>query len=268
MALLEAARTRRAAGQPRPLVIRAFQQAIEAAESTRRGWLVDFVETEIEQFDPLWMAKRVQERLRGRQVKAPTTSLVAAERETGSVLYLDMQESTSFARARDPEYVLMVVNQLLGGLADEVNSFGGQISSYRGDGFMALWRGMDHPRRAVEASLALVNCTEQFNQPLRQLGHKPIEVRIGIATGELCFGNIGTYEKMDYTAIGATANLGARLESIAEPGKPCLSAATREAVGELFEFTAAAPQWVELKGMGRQACWHLLKRSDEPPMAR
>jgi class 3 adenylate cyclase len=92
---------------------------------------------------------------------------------------------------------------------------------------MALLREADHAVRAVAAGLDLFAALEPFNEPRRLLGLPVFTARGGIASGRGVPGHVGTYDKMDYTAIGTTANLGAPLESIAERGHPCISRQTR-----------------------------------------
>ena len=88
---------------------------------------------------------------------------------------------------------------------------------FRGDGFMAVVRGQYHARRAVDAALDMNPSIQAFNEPRRLLGLPEFSTRVGISTGEMCFGNAGTYDKLDFTAIGRAVNLGAdRAEGEAE----------------------------------------------------
>ncbi len=259
-ALLEIARTREAAGEPRPVVLAAYRRALEGAESCRRPHLVGEIERELDRVDPQEGLRSACRRARGRLVTQPTTSLIESVRESGSVLYLDVQGSTQFARERDPEEVMLTVNEMMAGLEAVLRRHTGQISSFRGDGFLALFRGMNHAPRAATAALELIAAIEEFNAPRRQLELGELAVRTGVATGEMCWGNVGTYDKLDFTVVGTPANLGARLEAKARTGGLCISDATRELLGDRFAYSAASPQQDELKGLGTQRFWHVVGR--------
>src|SRR5262249_44777971 len=113
----------------------------------------------------------------------------------------------------------------------------------------------NHAVRAVAAGLDLFQELEAFNQPRIVLGLKPFEARIGIASGEVYLGNVGTYDKMDYTAIGTTANLGARLETMARPKMPCISWETHNVVRDRFRYAEDSPRTENLKGLGPTPMW-------------
>ena len=83
-------------------------------------------------------------------------------------------------------------------------------------------------------------------------------MRIGIATGELCFGNVGTYDKLEYGVVGNAANLGARLEAQARTDAPCISDQTRESLGSRFELREAE---ADLRGFGKLCFWYVLRPS-------
>jgi adenylate cyclase len=131
-------------------------------------------------------------------------------------------------------------------------------SSFRGDGFMAIFRGSDHAIRGVTAALEMTGSLVDFNKPRELLALPLFGVRIGVATGEVVLGNVGTYDKIDFEAIGTTCNLGARLEGRAEPGVPCISAGTHEAVGDRFEYKPGSPRTEFLKGIGDQQVWDVV----------
>jgi class 3 adenylate cyclase len=83
---------------------------------------------------------------------------------------------------------------------------------------------------------------------------------VGLATGEVFIGNIGTYEKMSFAAIGTTTNLAARLQSAAEPGLPCISRATFEEVKGRFRFIAGGGRTALAKGLADQQVWDVTDR--------
>jgi class 3 adenylate cyclase len=264
-AMLEIARTRRDAAEPRPVVTMAYKDALRLAEESRRPRIVGLVEEELREVDPEAHLRAMYARARGCTVDESTTSLVDARRDTGTVLYFDIQGSTEFARGHDPEEVLLIFNELIFELVREIRTRGGEVSGYRGDGLLALFEGLErgesHAVRAVEAALGIVRVAREANAPRKLLGLPPLVVRVGVATGELCFGNVGTYDKLEYSVVGNAANLGARLEGRALPDMPCVSDQTRELVGARFRFAEDSPRTDELKGFGPTRYWHVMVRN-------
>jgi adenylate cyclase len=114
----------------------------------------------------------------------------------------------------------------------------------------------------VTAALELYPALAAFNEPRKVLKLPLFVARIGISTGQVFLGNVGTYDKMDFTALGATANLGARLEAEAEPGLPCISRDTHALVHTRFLFREGNPRRKELKGIGEQELWDVVGRRE------
>ena len=137
------------------------------------------------------------------------------------------------------------------------------MSAFRGDGFMAIFRGRHHAARAVSAGLDLCRQMEDFNEPRTILGLQKFAIRVGISTGDAVLGNVGTYDLMDYTALGTTVNLAARVESEAEPGLPCISQRTFDEVRGRFRFREGSPRSILPKGLeelGHQQVWDVIAR--------
>lgn len=138
------------------------------------------------------------------------------------------------------------------------------VNQYQGDGFMAVVRGEDHAGRAVLAALDLLRALEQFNKPRRILKLRLLEARIGMHSGSVCFGNLGTYDKMDFTAIGSTAHLAKRIEGNAETGVPCISTATHQLVKDRFVYKPGNPRVLlpsEVKGFDEPCpVWDVVER--------
>ena len=258
---LEIARTLRT--QASSLTTNALQDALSRAEDCRRDQLVLEIESELKEVDSIAYYRHIHTRARGRNAPAETSSLLGGTRETATVMFLDVQGSTEYARSRDPEIVMMTLNQMMAEFTAVLKRHDVAVTAYLGDGFMALVRGTDNAWRAVRSALDLGESLSEFNQPRDTLGLQPLQVRIGIASGEVFIGNVGTYDKMDFTAIGTTANLAARLQSEAKPGIPCVSRDTYQKTGEYFVFTENSPRLVDLKGLGLQEAWDVLRRKDQ-----
>ena len=255
----EIARTAQAAGEPRPLVTEEYASALAMAETCRRAGLVRGIEEELKVIDPEAYYSHVFHRVRGRGMPEPTYSLIDGTSEPVTVLFLDLKDSTSYGLANPPEVVMMTLNQMLADMVAVLRTHDALVSGFRGDGFMAIFRGSWHAFRAVSAGVELSRQMAGFNEPREVLGLKPFAIRIGISTGAAVLGNVGTYDLMDYTAIGTTANLGARLESVARPGWPCISLLTHNDVLSRFRYSPESPRTVAvLKGLedlGPQQVW-------------
>jgi class 3 adenylate cyclase len=123
-------------------------------------------------------------------------------------------------------------------LAEGVHRFEGTVNEYRGDGIMALFGAPiaheDHPQRACYAALHLRDALRRYADELRIAKGISFAVRMGLNSGEVVVGKIGDDLRMDYTALGHTANLAARMEQIAEPRRIYLAEATAQTCQGFF----------------------------------
>lgn len=257
----EIARTHKAAGEPAAHVTQEYLSALQLAEASRRSELVEGIESEVRQVSSEALSTHVYQRVRGRGIPLESSSLMTGKRDHATVLYLDIKRSTDYALQRDPEEVMMTLNQMMAELDGVLRQHQGLVSSFRGDGFLALFCEKDHAGRAVEAGLDLLARLEEFNEPRVLLGLPRFEGRIGVASGQVVLGNVGTYDKVSYTAIGTTANLGARIEAEAQPGMPCISEGTRDLVSKRFVFRTKQPRRCKLKGLGWHGVWDVVGRA-------
>jgi adenylate cyclase len=257
--LWEIARTLRDSGASAPLVTRAYREAIHRAEDTRHAPLVRAIEEDLREVDFEAYLRHIYRRARGYDIEEDTPSLLSGDTEAGTVLLLDLPGFTEFSQGLDGESVLMTFNQLMADFSDVLSRYQGRVTSYRGNGVMALVRDARHAERAVQAALDLVASLEEFNRPRQVLGLPLFHLRIGINTGDVLLGNIGTYDKMDFTAIGATVNLAGALRNEAQPGLPCISRPTYELVRERFVFQPG-PRTATITEFGPVEVWDVVKR--------
>jgi class 3 adenylate cyclase/Tfp pilus assembly protein PilF len=257
----EIARLAQAAGEPRPLTTIEFTSALAMAESCRRAHLVRGIEEELKAVNAEAFLTRVFRRARGRGIPDETDSLISGINEPLTVIFLDIKGSTSYALETPPEVVMMSFNQMMANAVGVLRQHDARINEFRGDGFMAMFRGQYHAMRAVSAALDLCRLNGEYNEPRIILGLKPFAIRIGISTGDAVLGNVGTYDLMDYTALGTTTNLGARLESVADPGIPCISQRTYNEVRGRFRYRDGSPRVIVAKGLeelGEQQVWDVV----------
>ena len=183
------------------------------------------------------------------RIRASRTAL-EGERKLVTVLFADVVGSTAIAERIDPEEMRTLMDRCFGYMLEEVHRYEGTVNQFTGDGIMALFGAPlaleDAPRRAVLAALsmqrALARCRDEPHGP----GHIDLHVRIGIHTGLVVVGRIGNDLRMEYTAIGDTTNLAARLQEVAPPGGVVVSEATHRLTAGFFEARDLGPH--SLKG--------------------
>lgn len=256
-ALWEIARTLRDSGVPRPLVTRAYQEALRRAEKMRHDHLVRGIEQELHEVDVEAYLRHVYRRSRGADLDEDEAVLREGISEVGTVVWVDLPGFAEVAGGLTPQDILLTCNHLLGDLADVLTAQGARILTYRGNGLLALTRDVRHAERAVRAGLHLVAAVQELNRPRQLLGLTPFRLRVGIASGDLLLGNVGTYHKMEFTALGAPVALAAALAAV-DVDRPCLDRATCEQVRGGFRFDPASPRRVALDGPGEAEGWDVL----------
>jgi adenylate cyclase len=143
-----------------------------------------------------------------------------AKRVTGTVFFSDLRGFTTFAESLPQERLGGVLNQYLGGVADTISACGGTVIDYMGDGVMAVFGAPiereDHADRAVVAAQRMLSETlPRFNEWLRQEGlGDGFRMGIGLNSGPLLCGNVGSRDRVGFTAIGDTTNVASRLEGM------------------------------------------------------
>jgi class 3 adenylate cyclase/tetratricopeptide (TPR) repeat protein len=166
-------------------------------------------------------------------------SAIEGERRQVTVLFADLAGFTTLAEHLDPEEVHRIMERCFELITAEVHRFEGTINQYTGDGVMALFGAPiaheDAPRRAAHAALGIQTALRDFSRELESKGGPAIQMRIGLNTGLVVVGRIGDDLRMDYTAVGDTTNLAARMQQNARPGSVLVTEATYKAVSGFFE---------------------------------
>lgn len=170
----------------------------------------------------------------------PLRSTQAGERKEVSVLFADIEGSLAMAEALDPEEVHAVMDAFFELALECVHAHGGTINQFRGDGFMALFgapraRGED-AKGALRAALAIRLRSSTYSQSVERKYGFPLLLRMGVHTGTVWVGSIGTEVRTDYTAEGRTVGLAARLERSADAGQILVSGDTARRVEDLFDL--------------------------------
>ncbi len=160
---------------------------------------------------------------------------------TITVLFADVVGFTPLASKLPPEATVAILNELFTILTEIVFRHGGTVDKFVGDSVMALWNAPapqpDHAARALRAADEMLRWLDAGNARWKEKYGVTIELAIGVNTGEAVVGNVGSDTRMEYTAIGDTVNVAARLEALARPQQILVTAATKEAAaGEPFDF--------------------------------
>src|SRR5215510_11079939 len=171
------------------------------------------------------------------------------ERKQVTVLFCDLANSTGLAEQLGPEIMHTVLNQFFELALSAVHRYAGTINQFLGDGFMALFGAPlaheDHARRAVLAALALQRALKDAE--LGQPYGVECAFRMGLNSGLVVVGSIGDNLRMDYSAVGDTTNLTARLQQVAEHGTILVSESTSRLVQGYVRLEALAPVGVKGK---------------------
>jgi class 3 adenylate cyclase len=263
---LDLARALARTKSPARLIVRAYEDALQRAESCRRADLVEQIETELQALDEETHWRHVFRRVRGHGAPESTSSLNSGTSEALTVLFLELADFEAFCQGLDPEAVLWTLNQLLADLEGVLDRHRAQVTGYLGGGFMALFRETSHAERSVHAALDLLAVIAEFNRPRTILGMRLLPARIGIATGVAFLGNIGTYRNLDFTAVGPPVNLASSLMRRADTTSPLISQETYELVRDRFVFRSG-PRQLEVTGIGVRTAWDVAGRASRPPSA-
>jgi adenylate cyclase len=185
------------------------------------------------------LGRSVDPRVMQRLLASPNVGLLKGERAVVSVLYADIRGSTNLAERTDPELLVGFINEYLGRMSEVVLGHEGTLDKFVGDEVMALF-GVpfpqdDHALRAVRAGLEMQIAHQEVMERWRQRGVEAAPIGVGIATGELIAGEMGSPQRTQYTVIGRAANLGARICGVAKAGQVLISQQTYDQVKDQIE---------------------------------
>ncbi len=172
-------------------------------------------------------------------------SALEGERKQVTVLFTDVSGFTSLSERLDPEDVHQLITRTFELMLSEVHRYEGTVNQFLGDGIMALFGAPvaheDHAERAVRAALAIGEVLAAFGRELERDRGITFRVRQGLNTGLVVVGSIGNDLRMDYTAVGDTTNVAARMLQAAAPGRILVAESTRRLVSDHFEMQPLGP---------------------------
>ena len=167
-------------------------------------------------------------------------ALLEGERRTVTVLFVDAVRSVEMTASLDPETHHRIVTRSTELMIEAVNRYEGTVTQFRGDGIMAIFGAPiaheDGARRALASAIAMRDALMRYTAELEEAGGRGFTYRMGLNTGGVIVGRIGNDLSMDYTAVGDTVNLAARMEGLAAVGSIYVTDATRRATADYFEF--------------------------------
>src|SRR5262249_32911194 len=173
------------------------------------------------------------------------------ERKQVTVLFADLKGSMELLADRDPEEARQILDPVLEHMMEAVHRYEGTVNQVMGDGIMALFGAPvaheDHAVRACYAALRMQHAMKGYADEVRRAHAATVKIRVGVNSGEVVVRAIGSDLRMDYTAVGHTTHLAARMEQIADPGAIVIAPATLALVEGYVEARSLGR--VQLKGL-------------------
>jgi len=197
-------------------------------------------------------------------LRSPEHYTMQARSQEMTVMFCDMRGFTRMSEHMDPAQLQAMLNDIFSRLTSIIRAQRGTIDKYMGDCVMAFWGAPlhtgQHARLAVQAALEMVAAIEALNaehraQPPGAVGHEPLSIGIGLSTGLMCVGDMGSDVRRSYTVLGDAVNLGARLEGLSKT-----YGATIVASDATRQQAATAFGWLELdkvRVQGRSGAVHI-----------
>ncbi len=232
-----------------------FDQKINIRRSDELGDLTDA-------FNDMAKSLREKEVIKGAFSKYVTKSVVdrilqhrdglklGGEKKVVTVFFSDIRGFTPMSEVLSAEEVVQLLNEYFTAMTAIIFKYEGTLDKFMGDAIMAVYGAPiempDHAERAVLAAIEMSRKMTELQAKWKMEGKREVNIGIGINTGEVVVGNIGSNERMEYTAIGDNVNLTQRLESVAEKGQILISASTYEKVKHKVDVVMLDP--IKVKG--------------------
>jgi len=187
-------------------------------------------------------------------VESPELVKPGGDKKTATIFFADIRGYTAFSETKEPEFIIDVLNEYFSQAVEVIIKYKGYIDKFIGDCIMAAWGVPIYSKQ--EDALAAVGCAVEIQEMVQsakrsfftgQASH--LKVGIGMHTGPLIAGNLGSARRMDYSVIGDTVNVAARLEGVAGAGEVIITENTRDLIGDSFKLKELKP--VSVKGKSK-----------------
>lgn len=189
----------------------------------------------------------------------PKAKRIEGERRNITVLFADLSGFTALSETMDAEEIANIINDFFTRMVKIVHKYEGSVDKFLGDALMVLFGAPvahhDDPERAVRVALEMQEEMKRFNAEKNFAS--PLSMSVGINTGPAVALNVGSEERMEYTVIGDTVNLAARLESVSGPGEIIISHFTYEKIADIVD--AEKRPSVKVKGKRKPVANYLVK---------
>lgn len=183
-------------------------------------------------------------------LKNPNLVKLSGEQREVTVLYADVRNFTPYAEKNEPEKVLLTLNEYFSVMIETISNFDGTIDKFIGDCVMAIFGAPlmqnDHSERAARCAWELKVRLQKLTEERKRKGESPLEIGIGLNSGSVVAGNLGSEKRTEYTVIGDTVNLAYRLKDIAKGGQILMGPQTVEQLRGKVKVLELEPQ--KLKG--------------------
>ena len=170
-----------------------------------------------------------------------------------TILFSDIRGFTSMSEKLSPTEIVKLLNKYFKSMIDVVFKYNGTLDKIVGDELMVLYgvplKGEDDTDNAVKTAIKMFQALDKFNEKIVKEGYKPFKIGIGINKGKAVSGNIGSEQQMNYTVIGDTINLGARLCSHAKSGEIFISSSVKGVISNDYPFKKIPS--IEVKGKSK-----------------
>jgi len=194
-----------------------------------------------EVYTPLHLAEKI----------LTSRAVLEGERKQVTVLFADLKGSMELLADRDPEEAKRILDPVLERMMEAVHRYEGTVNQVMGDGIMALFGAPiaheDHAVRACYAALRMQDAIRRYTDELRRAQGLEVQIRVGLNSGEVVVRSIGNDLRMDYTAVGQTTHLAARMEQLATPGTIRLAAETLQLAEGFVQVKPLGP--IPVKGL-------------------
>src|SRR5215475_4056775 len=184
-------------------------------------------------------------------LESPTGLELGGEKRHVTILMSDLRGFTSLTGRLAPEQVVTIINRYLGAMVDVILQYEGTINEFIGDAILVIFGAPlwwpDHAQRAVACAVAMQLAMATVNAQNREDGVPEVEMGIGVNTGEVVVGNLGSHKRTKYGIVGTHVNLTSRIESYTIGGQILISESTRQEVGPILRI--AQQMEIEAKGI-------------------
>jgi len=195
----------------------------------------------------------LSERVVDEILESPNGQEIGGRRKAVTIIMSDLRGFTGLSETKDPEDMVRLLNRYLERMSKVIMEYDGMIDEFIGDAILTVFgvpdEHDDDPLRAVACALAMQNALEELNNEFMREGYPPLEMGIGINTGSVIVGNIGSEIRAKYGIVGAPVNMASRIESNAVGGEVLIGESTYRLIKE--SVTADSPHTVMMKGLKR-----------------